>query len=146
MPVVTRSTAVRRRNIVRKLTWVIRERMLEDEPESESEYDSDTDYYPSDSESETEYEVECECECESDAESDAESIRSEDGDTMQERIDYLRSELAEAETMMKKRQAEQECVKRDNTWCSRFIATIVITVAIYGWLGATIPSKQQVRW
>jgi len=141
MAIVTRSTALRRRNIVRKLTWVIRERMLEDESESESEYDSDTEYYPSDSESETEYEVECECECESDAESDAQSVESEDGETMQERIDYLRSELAEAETMMKKWQAEQECVKRDNTWCSRFIMTIVITAAIYGWLEATIPRR-----
>lgn len=141
MPIVTRSTALRRRNIVRKLTWVIRERMLEDE--SESEYDSDSEYYPSDSESETECEpeTECELEIESDVESDALTVESEDGETMQERIDYLRSELAEAETMMKKWQAEQNAVNRDNQWCSRFIATIVITAAIYGWLEATIPRR-----
>lgn len=139
MPIVTRSTALRRRNIVRKLTWVIRERMLEDE--SESEYDSDSEYYPSESESEAEPETEYEVEIESDVESDARTVESEDGETMQERIDYLRSELAEAETMMKKWQAEQNAVNRDNQWCSRFIMTIVITAAIYGWLEATIPRR-----
>lgn len=139
MAIVTRSTALRRRNIVRKLTWVIRERMLEDD--SESEYDSDSEYYPSDSECETEPETEYEVEIESDTESEGQSVESEDGETMQERIDYLRSELAEAETMMKKWQAEQNAVNRDNQWCSRFIATIVITAAIYGWLEATIPRR-----
>ena len=139
MPIVTRSTALRRRNIVRKLTWVIRERMLEDDPDTESEYDSDTEYYPS--ESETEPETEYEVEIESDVESDALTVESEDGETMQERIDYLRSELAEAETMMKKWQAEQNAVNRDNQWCSRLIMTIVITAAIYGWLEATIPRR-----
>jgi len=141
MAIVTRSTALRRRNIVRKLTWVIRERMLKDETDSESEYDSDTEYYPSDSESETEPETEYEVEIESDMESDALTVESEDGETMQERIDYLRSELAEAEIMMKKWQAEQNAVNRDNHWCSRFIMTIVITAAIYGWLEATIPRR-----
>jgi len=142
MPTVTRSNALRRRNIVRKLTWVIRERMLEDESESESEYDSDTEYYPSDSEPETESETEYEVEIETEIESDAESIQSEDGETMQERIDYLRSELAEAESMMKKWKAEQDSVKRDNKVCFQMIMTLGITWGIYTWLDWNTKHKQ----
>jgi hypothetical protein len=120
--------------------------MLEDETdsESESEYDSDTEYYPSESESETEYEVEYEVESEdeAEAESDGESVSSEDGESMKERIDYLRSELALAESMMKKWQAEQDAANRDNWWCIRVIMTIIITAGIYGFIESTLPPRK----
>ena len=146
MPVLTRSNAVRRRNIVRNVTWVIRERMLNDDSDYElPENDSDSDYFPpseSDSESDSETEV-----VESDDETaSVVSVASDDGEAMQERVERLRDDLRRAEDMLKKWQAEQDAqLRENNNTCLPIILTLAITWGIFSFLDLNVRHKQ-VNW
>ena len=143
MPVVTRSAALRRRNIVRKLTWVIRERMLADDTESDTDSESEHCPCPSDSETETETEVESE----TDTYTDSECVESEeDGESMRARVQRLRDELRVAEGMLRKWHAEEEAQMRENNnTCIPIILTAAITMGIWTWLEWSVLNKQM-RW
>jgi hypothetical protein len=140
MPVITRSTAIRRRNLVRKLTFVIRDRMLEDETDTESEYDSDTEYYPSDSDTETETETE------TDSDDETATVVSDEGEYIRERVERLRNDLRLAEEMLKKWQAEQDAQLRENNrTCIPLILALAIILGVYNWLDWNVRHKQM-KW
>jgi len=141
MPIVTRSTAIRRRNLVRRMTFVIRDRMLEDETDTES----DSDYCPSDSDSDTETETETEYN-ETDSDDETATVVSDEGEYMHERVERLRNELRLAEEMLKKWQAEQDAQQRENNHtCFPLILALAILLGVYNWLDWNVRHKQM-RW
>ena len=137
MPVVTRSSALRRRNLVRKLTFVIRDRILEDETDTESEYDSDSEYSPSESETDTNAETDYD---------ETATVVSDEGDYMRERVERLRNDLRVAEDMLKKWQAEQDAQERENNrTCIPVILALAILLGVYNWLDWNVRHKQM-KW
>ena len=115
MPVVTRSqlrNALRNRRIgSKRLTIVLRSDMMDDE--SETEYETETEYDPSDSDTES-------GETESCVSADTESEDEEEypvADNLKTRIVHLKSELAEAERMLKWWEEEQRTQQMENAAC-----------------------------
>ena len=153
MPVVTRSQALaavrNRRNIpVRKYTFVIQEKEVDyesdyepiDDEDIESEYDpnSDTETETVDSDGETENDDET---------ASVVSLDSDNGKTIQKRIDYLRAELALAEARLKKLETEQESQMTDNIdmWI-RMITALTVTWGVYTWLSWSVVPSKETRW
>lgn len=141
MTVLTRSTTGPRRNLsTRKFTFVIQE----DNMDRESDYDSSEE----EEETESEYEPPSESESDDDTlsvESDDETatVESEDAESMQERIDNLRAELALAESIMKKWQEEHEAeIRANNNTFLPLILALTLTWGLYTWLEWTVISKR----
>lgn len=118
MPVLTRSqlnNVLRNRRIgSKRLTIVMRSDMMDDE--SETDYDTESEYDPTDSDS---------CytesgETESCVSADTESEDEEEypvADNLKTKIENLRSELAEAERMLKWWEEEQRTQQMENAAC-----------------------------
>ena len=118
MPVLTRSqlnNVLRNRRVgSKRLTIVLRSDMMDDE--SETDYDTESEYDPTDSDS---------CytesgETESCVSEDTESEDEEEypvADNLKTKIENLRSELAEAERMLKWWEEEQRTQQMENAAC-----------------------------
>jgi hypothetical protein len=118
MPVLTRSqlnNVLRNRRIgSKRLTIVLRSDTMDDE--SETDYDTESEYDPTDSDS---------CytesgETESCVSADTESEDEEEypvADNLKTKIENLRSELAEAERMLKWWEEEQRTQQMENAAC-----------------------------
>ena len=145
MAVLTRSQILsairRRRNIVRNVEWVIRERTMDPESDPESDYelpDTDSEYFPpSDTDPET---------TEEESDDDTVSVQSDDGEAMKERVERLREDLRNAEEMLKKWQAEQDAqLRENNNTCLPIILAIAITWGIFTWIDLNVRHKN-VNW
>ena len=145
MAVLTRSQILsairRRRNIVRNVEWVIRERTMDPESDPESDYelpDTDSEYFPpSDTDPET---------TEEESDDDTVSVQSDDGEAMKERVERLREDLRNAEEMLKKWQAEQDAqLRENNNTCLPNILAIAITWGIFTWIDLNVRHKN-VNW
>lgn len=145
MAVLTRSQILsairRRRNIVRNVEWVIRERTMDPESDPESDYElpeTDSEYFPpSDTDPET---------TEEESDDETVSVQSDDGEAMKERVERLRDDLRRAEDMLKKWQAEQDAqLRENNNTCLPIILAIAITWGIFTWIDLNVRHKQ-VNW
>jgi len=118
MPVVTRSqlrNVLRNRRIgSKRLTIVLRSDMMDDE--SETEYDTETEYDPTDSDSCYTESGETESCVSADTEEDTEEEYPV-ADNLKTKIENLRSELAEAERMLKWWEEEQRTQQMENAAC-----------------------------
>lgn len=135
MAPVTRSqtrTAIRRRNIsVRKFTFIIRDNVPESEEEEEIEtvHDEDSDYAESEVSVETETENTAVAEEPND---DTSSVDDLDGDGIQDHINNLRTQLREAEELLKAWKKEQDDSDRENNrGCARIILVLLVSVLTY---------------
>jgi len=118
MPVLTRSQL---RNVLRnrrlgskRLTIVLRSDMMDDE--SETDYDTETEYDPTDSDSCYTESGETESCVSADTEEDTEEEYPV-ADNLKTKIENLRSELAEAERMLKWWEEEQRTQQMENAAC-----------------------------
>ena len=118
MPVVTRSqlnNVLRNRRIgSKRLTIVLRSDMMDDE--SETDYDTETEYDPTDSDSCYTESGETESCVSADTEEDTEEEYPV-ADNLKTKIENLRSELAEAERMLKWWEEEQRTQQMENAAC-----------------------------
>jgi len=118
MPVVTRSqlrNVLRNRRIgSKRLTIVLRSDMMDDE--SETDYDTETEYDPTDSDSCYTESGETESCVSEDTEEDTEEEYPV-ADNLKTKIENLRSELAEAERMLKWWEEEQRTQQMENAAC-----------------------------
>lgn len=118
MPVITRSqlnNVLRNRRIgSKRLTIVLRSDMMDDE--SETEYETETEYDPSDSDSCYTESGETESCVSADTEEDTEEEYPVT-DNLKTRIVHLKSELAEAERMLKWWEEEQRTQQMENAAC-----------------------------
>lgn len=137
MPVLTRSsTGPRRSRSVSKRKFEI-----------ENDHESETELTEDEVETESEYEPPSETETLSeDSGDETATVESDNAETLQERIEYLRAELAIAETMIKKLQEQHEAEIRANT--NTFLPMIIaLTLAwgIYTWMELTVIDSRK-RW
>ena len=118
MPVLTRSqlnNVLRNRRIgSKRLTIVLRSDMMDDE--SETDYDTETEYDPTDSDSCYTESGETESCVSADTEEDTEEEYPV-ADNLKTKIENLRSELAEAERMLKWWEEEQRTQQMENAAC-----------------------------
>jgi len=118
MPVLTRSqlnNVLRNRRIgSKRLTIVLRSDMMDDE--SETEYETETEYDPTDSDSCYTESGETESCVSADTEEDTEEEYPV-ADNLKTKIENLRSELAEAERMLKWWEEEQRTQQMENAAC-----------------------------
>ena len=118
MPVLTRSqlnNVLRNRRIgSKRLTIVMRSDMMDDE--SETDYDTETEYDPTDSDSCYTESGETESCVSADTEEDTEEEYPV-ADNLKTKIENLRSELAEAERMLKWWEEEQRTQQMENAAC-----------------------------
>ena len=118
MPVLTRSqlnNVLRNRRIgSKRLTIVLRSDMMDDE--SETDYETETEYDPTDSDSCYTESGETESCVSEDTEKDTEEEYPV-ADNLKTKIENLRSELAEAERMLKWWEEEQRTQQMENAAC-----------------------------
>lgn len=118
MPVLTRSqlnNVLRNRRIgSKRLTIVLRSDMMDDE--SETDYETESEYDPTDSDSCYTESGETESCVSEDTEEDTEEEYPV-ADNLKTKIENLRSELAEAERMLKWWEEEQRTQQMENAAC-----------------------------
>lgn len=118
MPVLTRSqlnNVLRNRRIgSKRLTIVLRSDMMDDE--SETDYETESEYDPTDSDSCYTESGETESCVSADTEEDTEEEYPV-ADNLKTKIENLRSELAEAERMLKWWEEEQRTQQMENAAC-----------------------------
>jgi hypothetical protein len=139
-----RSAIRRRRNLsIRKFTFVIQDRKMDDDSDYEpiEEEDSESDYYPS-SDTEVETDVDTVAVESHDETESVGSVELDDGKAMKERVERLREDLRRAEIMLKKWQAEQDAqLRENNNTCLPIILALGIIWGIYAWLEWNVRHK-----